>query len=451
MPSEEYKHSLPATPTRMSQRSFKGEGHELGSPNNRTDMSLPSVWRQKSVDVLNRAAIQRKSLAEHRAAYWKYNEEVRRAQYSMQIQVNDALIKKKSTLELLIDKLNSTATAAQPVVKLLHEYKARLEVELSEKVTYLDRNQERSAIRDQRVPSELVADEPQRQLLAQETLLKDAIVQQEKNLKEITETLVQLEASQQELEADMHDKKEAWDLNNQAEQQCVQPTLKLPNIPSKRIDLTQANAVKLDKDVDATYEKVQQEALLSPNVWHGSTMKNIDKSKRIQTRAMGLCDGCELITRKLSEAILQAHHWVAQSLEERLKEQKKLVEELNEQFKLTLEEIHEAETTITMLKQALEDLNEPLKVSEKRLEIHSKRPERELIEDDVQIHLKAELSELRAQKALLEQRKLKVENMLEELCCTRNEISNDVRDKTQAIEIDTRVLEMGSFPERDVR
>ena len=87
MPSEEYKHSLPATPTRMSQRSFKGEGHELGSPNNRTDMSLPSVWRQKSVDVLNRAAIQRKSLAEHRAAYWKYNEEVRRAQYSMQIQV----------------------------------------------------------------------------------------------------------------------------------------------------------------------------------------------------------------------------------------------------------------------------------------------------------------------------------------------------------------------------
>ena len=46
---------------------------------------------------------------------------------------------------------------------------ARLEVELSEKVTYLDRNQERSAIRDQRVPSELVADEPQRQLLAQVT------------------------------------------------------------------------------------------------------------------------------------------------------------------------------------------------------------------------------------------------------------------------------------------
>jgi hypothetical protein len=108
------------------------------------------------------------------------------------------------------------------------------------------------------------------------------------------------------------------------------------------------------------------------------------------------------------ESTLQAHHWVAQSLEERLKEQKKMVEELNEQYRLTLEEITEAETTCTMLKQSLDDLQEPLTVSEKRQMIHSKRPERELIEDDVQIHLKAELSELRAQKALLEQRKLKV-------------------------------------------
>jgi hypothetical protein len=45
------------------------------------------VWREKSVAVLNRAALQRKALSEHRAAYWKYNEEVRRSQYSMQIQV----------------------------------------------------------------------------------------------------------------------------------------------------------------------------------------------------------------------------------------------------------------------------------------------------------------------------------------------------------------------------
>eukprot|EP00959_Pyramimonas_sp_CCMP1952_P052737 1102495-Pyramimonas_sp.AAC.1 len=80
--------SLAGTPERArSQRDMAQHGSP-GSPSGaRMDMSLPSVWRQKSVDVLNRAAIQRKSLAEHRAAYWKYNEEVRRAQYSMQIQV----------------------------------------------------------------------------------------------------------------------------------------------------------------------------------------------------------------------------------------------------------------------------------------------------------------------------------------------------------------------------
>jgi len=432
----------------LSERSYPS-GNGPSSPSARLDMSLPSVWREKSVAVLNRAALQRKALSEHRAAYWKYNEEVRRSQYSMQIQVNDALLKKKSTLELLIDKLNSTASAAQPVCKLLADCKEKLETELSEKVKYLDRNQERTGIRNQRGPNELVADEPQRQLLAQETLLKDSIVQQEKNLKEVTEVLVQLEMCQSELESDMADKKAAWDLNNQAEAECEQPRLKLPNITCKRMDLTQANNVKMDKDVDASFEKVHVEVLLSPNVWHSSTMKNIDKSKRIQTRAMGLNDGCDMISRKLSEATLQAHHWVAQSLEERLKEQKKMVEELNEQYRLTLEEITEAETTCTMLKQSLDDLQEPLTVSEKRQMIHSKRPERELIEDDVQIHLKAELSELRAQKALLEQRKIKVENMLDELCATRDDIGSDVRDKYQAIELDKTCLILGSYPEHD--
>lgn len=58
---------------------------EAGSPGG---MALPSVWRQKSADTMAKSSVQRKALAEHRAAYWKYNEDVRRAQYSMQIQAS---------------------------------------------------------------------------------------------------------------------------------------------------------------------------------------------------------------------------------------------------------------------------------------------------------------------------------------------------------------------------
>lgn len=139
----------------------------------------------------------------------------------------------------------------------------------------------------------------------QETLLRDAIAQQEKNSKEVLETYTQLEASCRELDQDMTDKKLAWDLNNQAEQECTQPTLKLPSISCKRVDFSCASNVKLDKDVEVHVERMDVAALQSPNLWHGSTMKNIDKNKRIQTRAMGLCDGCDMISRKLSEAILQ--------------------------------------------------------------------------------------------------------------------------------------------------
>eukprot|EP00238_Polyblepharides_amylifera_P000281 CAMPEP_0196574174 /NCGR_PEP_ID=MMETSP1081-20130531/3947_1 /TAXON_ID=36882 /ORGANISM="Pyramimonas amylifera, Strain CCMP720" /LENGTH=412 /DNA_ID=CAMNT_0041892119 /DNA_START=245 /DNA_END=1483 /DNA_ORIENTATION=- len=411
-------------------------------------MTLPSVWKQKSADSMNKATVQRKNLSEHRAAYFKFNEEVRRSQYSMQVQVNDALKKKKNTLELLIDKLNSTITAAEPVRQMLAASKIKLEKELEEKRTYLEWNMKRVELRNQRAPTEWVADEPQRQLLAQETLLRDSHAQQEKNFKEIAETCSSLEVSYKELEEDIADKKLAWELNNQAEAECQQPALKLPSINCKRMDLNAATNVRLDKDVEVHVAKAEHPTLLSPNIWHGSTMKNIDKNKRIQTRSMGLCDGCDTISRKLAEAILQAHHWVAQALEERVKEQKKMIEELQEQLRLTLEEVEEAETTVAMLKQALQDLAEPLRVSEKRLEIHSKRPQRELIEDDVNIHLKSELDELKYQEALLEQRKIKVETMLSDLIGTRDEIQDDIQLKQFCVDLDTKCLEMGSYPDK---
>ncbi|KAK3281365.1 hypothetical protein CYMTET_10852, partial [Cymbomonas tetramitiformis] len=132
-----------------------------------SELSLPSVWRQKSTDTMAKAAKQRSTLQEYRSAYWKFNSDTRRAQYSMQVQVNDSLKKKKSTLCLLIDQLSTTHQAAIPVLKTLEEIKGTLEKELEEKERLLARNAERLGIRAQRPPQELVADEPQRQLLAQ--------------------------------------------------------------------------------------------------------------------------------------------------------------------------------------------------------------------------------------------------------------------------------------------
>ena len=193
-------------------------------------------------------------------------------------------------------------------------------------------------------------------------------------------------------------------------------------------------------------EESNEPILQSPNVWHGSTMKGIDNNKRIQTRAMGLCDGCDMISRKLSEAILQAHHWVAQALEERIKEQKKMIEELEEQLKLTEGEIEEAETTVEMLTQALDDMREPLRVSNARRQIHASRPDREMIEDDVQIHLKNESHELDTHFAYLEQRKLRMDALLAELKATRDDLLGDIKSKTYCVNLDIKVLDMGSFP-----
>lgn len=397
---------------------------------------------------MNRSSTLRKTLADHRAAYWKYSEDAKRAQYTMQVQVNDALKKKKGTLEVLMDKLQQCATSAEPTRQQMRDTRAQLEAEIKEKQAWLEWNLQRVLVRNDRAPSEMVADEPMRQLLAQETLLRDSIVQQEKNYKELVEIDTQLEASCKEMEEDLEDKKRAWALNNQAENEMPMPQLKLPTIACKRLDAASAANVKLDKDVSVHLELESPPPLLSPNLWHGSTMKTIDTNKRIQTRAMGLCDGCAMINRKLAEAILQAHHWVAQSLEERIKEQNKMIEELEDQLRLAEAEIEEAETTVEMLSMALQDIQEPIRISAARRAIHMSRPERELIEDDVQIHLKNESVELDTQQAFLQQRKLKVDEMLAELKVTRDDIQNDIRSKTHCVQLDTKVLEMGSFPQQ---
>jgi len=55
-----------------------------------------------------------------------------------------------------------------------------------------------------------------------------------------------------------------------------------------------------------------------------------------------------------------------------------------------------------MLSMALQDIQEPIRISAARRAIHMSRPERELIEDDVQIHLKNESVELETQQAFLQ-------------------------------------------------
>mmetsp|Transcript_20985 Transcript_20985/g.25200 ORF Transcript_20985/g.25200 Transcript_20985/m.25200 type:complete len:420 (+) Transcript_20985:174-1433(+) len=405
-------------------------------------LHLPSVWRQQSVDVMTKSLKLRSSMQEYRAAYWKYNEDVRRSQYSMQLQVNDALKKKKGTLEMLIDKLSYTHSAAIPVLKTLNDMKDVLNAELDDKGRLLNKNSERLKIRSKRPPPELVADNAQKQLVSQEALLKDAVAQQQKNLKEVEDTITELEAAQQEIKIDIDDKTTALELNVKSETECATPTLKLPSIKCKRMEHN--GAVNLDKDVEVKVDKLSDPILMSPNIWHGSTMSNVEKNRKIQTRALALCDGCEMISKKLKEAIATADKWVCQSLEERLKELSQMLDELKDQHRLTEEEIAEAETTAEMLKQALEDIKEPLRVSETRKTIHKQRPEREMIEDDVQIHLKNEMGELMEQNAYLQERKKKVDRLLSELTNTREQLNLDMSMKSKCIELDEQCLHVGA-------
>jgi len=418
----------------------------LGDPNTAelhlNQLSLPSVWKQQSVDMMTRSLKQRSNMQEHRIAYFKWNEEVRRSQYSMQLQVNEALKKKKSTLEMLIEKLTETVNNIEPTMKRLHNMKDNMGTGVEDKKALLAKNAQRIELRAQRPESELVADEAQKQLVAQEQLLREALNQQGHGLQEVIEMIAELNASFDEIKIDLADKTTALDLNTKSHEECREPTLKLPQIKFKRADTEIIGTVKLDRDVEVKLDKPDTSTLMSPNIWHGSTMKNIEDAMKVVRRARTLIENGENSNKKMEDAIALVQKFLVQALEERIQDLVSMSEEISVQQHLTQDEIQEATNTSDMLTLALDDIKEPLRISTARMNIHSKRPERELIEDDVQIELKNENYTLTSQSAFLEERKTKVTLLLQELHETREQLNHDMSCKQQCIELDSRCLQV---------
>jgi hypothetical protein len=197
-----------------------------------------------------------------------------------------------------------------------------------------------------------------------------------------------------------------------------------------------------------TVAQVVLPTLASPNQWAGATLRAIDKNQRCQVKSLAMCDGVEHVARQLTDSVEQTDGMITAALRERIKEQKVLVDELQTQLVMTSDDIAETEGTVAMLQHALEDLKEPVRVAERRLDIHSQRPRREQIEDEVQQGLKQELNALRHQQALLEQRKLKVEGMLLGLRATADEMQEELRRMSRGVEVDTRALEVRGHPPR---
>eukprot|EP00854_Cymbomonas_tetramitiformis_P011433 gene11433-13512_t len=409
-----------------------------------SSLQQPSQWRQKSADVMKRARKQRDKSEIHRFTYHKYVEETHHAQYSKQLQVNTALKNKRATLELLIEKLQGKYSAGVPVVNTLEEIKAKVASEMEEKQRLLDRNTERQQIRKERPKEELVADEAHRQLLAQESLLKDALRQTSQLYSEITKMLEQLMEVQASLQEDLNDKKHALELNTKAEMECPEPHLKEKTVPSPKL-YHHRGALNLDTDVRVDFSRPQTAMLASLNSWHGACMKNVENGKRSQKKTLTLCDGSEKLLKKHADAIQQAHHYVSKALQERINELQHMANDLRQQLSLTMEEIEDAESTTQMLQGALDNIQEPLKICENRRNLHSARPKREMIEDVVQRDLKVEASDLMEQNEYLVQRKHKLSLLMEDLMETKADIERDIERKEKCVTLDQKCLELGSY------
>ncbi|XP_076030267.1 tektin-2-like [Oratosquilla oratoria] len=125
-------------------------------------------------------------------------------------------------------------------------------------------------------------------------------------------------------------------------------------------------------------------------------------------------------------------------LEDRVKENNTLKEDLERSLRQVREEVARLEEAKRVAEQELEAHQMPLKTALESLMLRERRREIDLVKDEVEEHLHKEIEVLQRSRADLEKKVLEAVSHLRVLHEARQKLEDDIRDKEAALGIDRR-------------
>eukprot|EP00854_Cymbomonas_tetramitiformis_P023898 gene23898-28995_t len=395
---------------------------------------IPQQWRQNSVDRLSKSARCRADVLKCREALWKYNVSHRQSQVAIQRSILDNLKKREESTIMVLERVQRTCAQVTPMVPRLSEVKKGLEQELEQRRQSLEENEQRLSLRMTRPETERVLDEPERNLNAESDLLRRSVKDLECMLAELESLMNEADTSISSLQADLNSKQHALEnIRETTQQQLTEPTLKLPEIKQPA-----------GEEVAALVGRPESE-LPALQAWHEASIAKCERAKKAEREVGQFCLAARRTSEKVAEELRKAKARVGKALLERLMDLQKLIEEIGEHHRATVEEISEAELTFAMVNQALADIAEPVEVSKRRIRIYNDRPDEEKIDDDVLSSLRQEAEELNAQVEYLQGKRTDMKELIMELYSQRDEMAKDVQMKEDCLAIDADVF---TYPEK---
>ncbi|XP_046399309.1 tektin-3-like [Ischnura elegans] len=297
---------------------------------------------------------------------------------------------------------------------LLRDTKRALEKALSDLEAPLHIAQECLYHRENRQGIDLVHDQVEQALLKEVETLRNSQDRLRRHIDKVAQQLRDNRAAQHELERDVRHKEGALGIDH---------TCHRLNNFSPGINFY-AGINKYDPTVSV------------PESWEEFSRRNVQRSQAERGRsAQARADADSLMA---SVAAVTWDHWTATngSLGRRSSETLEAKNQLQVHLHKVQQEIFDIEKNMDLLRKAIRDKNNPMKVAQTRLEARTHRPDVELCRDNAQHRLVREVGEIEASVDVLHRRLEEAEAQHQRLLCTRSNLESDLAVKCNSLLID---------------
>eukprot|EP00041_Stephanoeca_diplocostata_P035788 m.1274901 g.1274901 ORF g.1274901 m.1274901 type:complete len:397 (-) comp24759_c0_seq5:212-1402(-) len=272
--------------------------------------------------------------------------------------------------------------------------------------------------RDGRIGKDLVDDDVDAELAKEQQLLRSIRQALQQSVRDCEGQLRLLRAAKYKIDADIQDKETAEGID-----------MSCASLNTTHRDITRNN----------TWTPDDHEGM-EPHEWDAFTLENIAQATRERESSVLLRSTIDTLLQKHADEQLTQANAVDDAFNRRIAEISSAKHAFETSLSETRTELEELGQSLAGMDRAISDNDAPLKLAETRLERRRARPNVELVRDPVHHELVAEVQQILAANEQLKGTKAAAEKAHRALVVAQNELEEDIRVKTNSLNIDNQCM-----------
>ncbi|XP_066552009.1 tektin-1 [Amia ocellicauda] len=375
---------------------------------------LPPEWQLANQISYSNAEAERSRSERLTAESRRLVEETTKVTQRSQQDVSKKLEQRLEDIRFWKQELEIKLAGIVKETDMLLTYRIRLEKALESSADPLRVTQQCLVEREKRVGIDLVYDDVERKLIRELEVIEGVTSLLRRTLDQTNEQIRLNRASKFALEKDLRDKFQAEKIDDY----CTMLTSNTPEV-----DYSDGSGSSMTGPV-------------TPGQWEGFSNLNVVKAEKQKNNSLTLRAVVDGLLQQTAGDLHNQHQAVGTALESCVAQTKRAKTQLEQHLAKVMDEISSQEKNIETLKQAIADLEGPLKVAQTRLQARTQRPNVELCHDSAQSRLQQEVREITGNIERLSETLALAEAELRALVRNQLSLEEEIDVKAQTLYID---------------